>query len=466
MKKVLVVDNHVMMLKFVESLLGKKGYEVRTAEDGIAALDIVKEYKPDVIFVDLVMPYIRGEKLVSILRAFDELKDTRIVILSGIAAEISSDHVDFGADACIAKGPFNKMGEHITGLLNGFESGSISGPVKEVIGTEDVYKRAITTELIAGRRHSDIIIDSISDGILELNKDFRIVYANNAAKTILKVDEKTLITSRFSELCIPQNGKVMEDYFKGIREQKSLDPVVVVRDGLFLEVNIRHIITETDESYIVIMRDVTHLKQELIAKEKLIKEVFHRVKNNLALISSIVNLQIGDTDDEHIRDVLYTLKSRMDSIALVHGQIYKGNDFDYLDFVDFAESLFSSIVYSEIGQGKYVVYNLDLPRANIDIDTAIPLGLIITELISNTIKYGFTGEKGGEITLSGSISGETMSVVYKDNGTAGEEYFSFEHSSLLSLQLLNALCSQIGSEITFKNNGGAEYRFSIPVVKA
>ena len=63
MKKVLVVDNHVMMLKFVESLLGKKGYEVRTAEDGIAALDIVKEYKPDVIFVDLVMPYIRGKNL-------------------------------------------------------------------------------------------------------------------------------------------------------------------------------------------------------------------------------------------------------------------------------------------------------------------------------------------------------------------------------------------------------------------
>ncbi len=465
MKKVLVVDNHVMMLKFVESLLEKKGYEVRTAEDGIAALDIVKEYKPDVIFVDLIMPYIRGEKLVSILREFDELKNSRIVILSGIAAEISSDHLDFGADACIAKGPFNKMGEHITGLLSGFEQGSISGPVKDVIGTEDVYKRAITTELIAGRRHSDIIMDSISDGILELNKDFRIVYANNAAKAILKVDEKTLITSRFSELCLPPNGHVMEEYFKGIREKKPLEPVVVERDGLFFEVNIRHVITETDESYIVIMQDVTHLKKELIAKEKLIKEVFHRVKNNLALISSIVNLQIGDTEDERVRDVLFTLKTRMDSIALVHSQIYKGSDFEYLDLVDFTESLFSSIIYSEISEGKYVVYNLNLSKATIDIDTAIPLGLIITELISNSIKYGFTGEKGGEVTLSGSITGETMSVVYKDNGTADEQYFSFEHSHLLSLQLLNALCAQIGSDITFKNNGGAEYCFSLPVRK-
>ena len=463
MKKVLVVDNHVLMLKFIESLLGKKGFEVRTAEDGIAALDIVKDYKPDVIFVDLIMPYIRGEKLVPILREFEELKESRIVILSGIAAEISSNHLDYGADACIAKGPFNKMGEHILSLIRDLEERRITEPLKEVIGREDVFERAITKELIASRRHSDVIMDSISDGIIELNREFRVVYANLAARNILKVNEKDLISSRFSGLCLSDSREMVETYLEGVKTNGSPNPVTVQREDLFLEITIRHLITETDESYIVILKDVTILKKELIAGEKMIKEVYHRVKNNLALISSIVNLQIGDTEDENVRDVLYTLKSRMDTIALVHSQVYRGNDSEHLDLGEFTDSLLSSLVYSEIAEGFYVTYNLDLEAGRIDIDTAIPFGLVITELVSNSIKYGFTGENKGIITLSGSVSNGVMTVVYKDTGSAEEEYFSFEHSSRMSLQLLQALTSQLGSDILFRKDGGAEYRFSIPV---
>lgn len=463
MKKVLVVDNHVVTLKYLESLLGKEGFEVRTAEDGIIALDIIKEYKPDIIFVDLVMPYIRGEKLVSILRGFDELKNVKIIVLSGIAAETGSNHVEYGADACIAKGPFNRMGTHILKLVRDFVSGKIDNPVKEVIGTEDVYKRAITTELIASRRHTDVIMDSISDGIIELNRKFRVVYANNAAKEILGIDERKLITSYFEDLCISSNSDTVKEYFKGLQDGSSPDSIIVPRKNSFFELTAKHIITENDESYIIILKDVTLLKKELIEKEGMIKEVYHRVKNNLALISSIVNLQIGDTEDENIQTILFDLKNRMDSIALVHSQVYKSKDPESLLFKDFTDDIFGSMVYSETAEGIDLSYSIDVPEVRIDVDTAISLGLVLTELISNSLKYGFAGSSRGKISLSGKLTGERMSLVFKDDGCGDPEYFSFDVSTLLSLQLVQALTMQMGSDTTFTGSGGAMYEFSIPV---
>jgi CheY-like chemotaxis protein len=104
MKKILVVDNHPVMLRFMTQLLTKKGYQVLTAEDGLSALDILKVYTPDIIFVDLVMPRIDGENLCRIIRNKLKLKDVYLVILSGIAVEEARDFAELGANACIGKG--------------------------------------------------------------------------------------------------------------------------------------------------------------------------------------------------------------------------------------------------------------------------------------------------------------------------------------------------------------------------
>lgn len=108
MKKILVVDNHPVMLKFMRNLLEKKGHQVLTASDGLSALDILKTNIPDIIFVDLVMPNISGEKLCRIIRSKPELKEVFLVILSAVAVENETNFLDYGADACIAKGPLTK----------------------------------------------------------------------------------------------------------------------------------------------------------------------------------------------------------------------------------------------------------------------------------------------------------------------------------------------------------------------
>ena len=117
MKKILVVDNDQIMRRFMTKLLEKEGHQVVTAEDGLNALDILKTYTPDIIFVDLVMPNIDGEILCRIIRDMQKFKDTNLVILSAIAAEEQIDFAQMGVNACIAKGPFNEMAQNILVIL-------------------------------------------------------------------------------------------------------------------------------------------------------------------------------------------------------------------------------------------------------------------------------------------------------------------------------------------------------------
>ena len=116
-KKILVVDNDPVILKSMTNLLRKKGHQVKTAEDGLSALDILMTYIPDVMFIDLVMPNINGEQLCRIIRKMPALKDTYAVILSATMAEKSRDFTELGADAFIVKGPLNQMAKHVLAAI-------------------------------------------------------------------------------------------------------------------------------------------------------------------------------------------------------------------------------------------------------------------------------------------------------------------------------------------------------------
>ncbi len=257
MKKVLVVDNHPLMLKFMDNLLTKAGYTVLTAKDGLEALRILQTDIPDVAFVDLVMPNISGDKLCGIIRSLPELKDIYIVILSAIAAEETVDFISMGADACIAKGPFDKMSFHIFDLLDRLKS-KPNSCFKKVKGLEYITKRHITKELLSFRKHLEIILGSMSEGIVEITCDAEIIYVNSAAASLIGIPEENLLASDFADL--------MPDIYK-----KQLETLLKSKNGRTNEINrdltlsindkkiIMNILSVKDEkqTFIVIMKDIT-----------------------------------------------------------------------------------------------------------------------------------------------------------------------------------------------------------------
>ena len=146
--KILAVDNDHLMLRFYNKMLEKHGYDFRTAEDGLSALEIMKSFIPDIILLDMIMPNIDGKKLCKIIRSSSDLKNVKIIFVSAIALEEQHDIEYFDADYLIAKGTFSKMESHIIDTIGSLSDGRAPENDKKIKGTEDQHRRAITKELI------------------------------------------------------------------------------------------------------------------------------------------------------------------------------------------------------------------------------------------------------------------------------------------------------------------------------
>jgi PAS domain S-box-containing protein len=308
MKEILVVDNHPVILKFMANLYEKKGHRVLTASDGLSALEILKTNIPDVIFVDLVMPNINGEKLCRVIRDMPKLKDVFLIILSAIAAEEDVCFTDYGANAWIAKVPFNKMAEHVLTVLDHLDQGRDSDLQGKVIGRDDLYKRQITKELLASKRHFEAMLNNITEGILELTNELKIVYANPAAISIIGVSEEMLLSSDFTKLFHETHHKRIKDLLKDLDDK----PLAITQDSPVelnnkqVSLNIIPVKNHEHSPILVILSDVSRRKQmeaqlqqahKMEAIGTLTGGVAHDFNNILAIILGNTELALDDVPE-------------------------------------------------------------------------------------------------------------------------------------------------------------------------
>ncbi len=469
MQKVLVVDNNPVVLKYMDSFLSKNGYSVKTAENGLVALDLIQDYTPDVIFVDLIMPYIKGELLVSILRENKALSNSSIIILSGIAAEIELDYIAIGADACIAKGPFNSMGKHISFTLDKIRHNGEKRQYKPVVGLEDVFKRTMTEELIIAKQHWEIILESISDYIIELSTDFRIVYINNAALGYLGNNKKNVIASNILTLIHTEWHEKLILYLEQIKNNITTKPIELSKEKECYLITAKYLRSANGDSIVLIIKDISLQKQKeeslnntINEREMMIKEVYHRVKNNLAMVSSIINLQIGESENEEVTDSLNDLRSRIDSISMVHAKLFRGKDLNNINLGEYITDLVGNLIDSLVHDGRTIVPDISVPVVDIDFDKAVPLGIIFTELTTNALKYAFKDQQTGMITITYSERGEEVEIVFADNGTGFPADLSINEAESLGFSLVYSLVLQLNGSISIENNNGAVFKIILP----
>jgi PAS domain S-box-containing protein len=260
--KILVVDNHPVILKFMTSLLQNEGHRVVTAEDGLSALDVLKDFVPHVIFVDLIMPNIGGEKLCRIIRGMPELKETYVAILSGIAADEEMDFARFGANTCIAKGPFRQMARHVLAAVSEASSGSNGRSKGRPLGSETLQPRQVARELLAVKKHFEIVLDSMAEGILEVTRETRIVYANPAALSLIGVPEPELLTTRLADLFEGDDRPRLQSSLETTApaSRHDLDDKAFILRGRQVSVKILPIKDEANKT-IVMLTNVTEQKR-------------------------------------------------------------------------------------------------------------------------------------------------------------------------------------------------------------
>jgi PAS domain S-box-containing protein len=295
-KTILVVDDNRIMRKFMSKLLQGQGHKVFLAENGFEALDSLTSTNPDIIFIDLVMPKIDGRTLCRIIRNMSHLKRCFLVVVSAAAAEIGENYKDFGADACIAKGSFDQMAKHVLAVLELSEEKNET--FLPILGAENIRPRQITRELLSRTRHLESVIDSISDGIIEIYSD-RVVAANPAALFMFNQVFETLIGTSFPNLFHESE----QDQIKRLMADAPIPPPgtvdsVITSGPEKRQVVIRKLPMDTEaDTHLFLITDVTELKKadENIrrTRQRLEEEVARRTAD-LTRTNSILNEEINE----------------------------------------------------------------------------------------------------------------------------------------------------------------------------
>jgi two-component sensor histidine kinase len=208
------------------------------------------------------------------------------------------------------------------------------------------------------------------------------------------------------------------------------------------------------------------IKASLGEKEVLLKEIHHRVKNNLQVVSSMLQLQSRNIKDKETVEMFQESRNRVRSMALVHERLYQSRDLAMVDFAKYIQSLTSYLCRSYGVNTNVIQLKTNLHDVFLGVDTAIPCGLILNELVSNSLKHAFPEGREGEIRIELRSDGnDKFTLMVSDNGIGLLEDLDFRNTESLGLQLVNTLVNQLEGTIELDRRGGTTFKITFAEMK-
>jgi two-component sensor histidine kinase len=203
------------------------------------------------------------------------------------------------------------------------------------------------------------------------------------------------------------------------------------------------------------------IEQSLKEKEVLIKEIHHRVKNNLQIITSMLSLQIGKVNDEKTETILRDAKQRISSIALTHQMLYQKEDLSNINLGEYIERLVRQVEFIMPVSNIELITDIDERMGHLTIDTAVPLGLLVNELLTNAYKHAFPEGVQGKIKISLMEEKDAFVLTVSDNGVGLPEDFETTERKTLGIELVYILAEQLDSAITVDKTKGSSFSLKI-----
>jgi two-component sensor histidine kinase len=205
------------------------------------------------------------------------------------------------------------------------------------------------------------------------------------------------------------------------------------------------------------------LKASLAEKEVLLKEIHHRVKNNLQIISSLLSLQAGYSQDPHLQAMFEDSQHRIQSMALIHEHLYQASNISRIDFGSYVQSLVTQLLESYRHLCPQVALSTEMAEVHLEIDQAIPCGLLVNELVTNSLKHAFPHGRSGDIHIALRADAGQVTLVVQDTGVGLPEGVDLRAAESLGLQLVGALTDQLGGTMTLERQGGTSFRLTFPL---
>jgi two-component sensor histidine kinase len=208
-----------------------------------------------------------------------------------------------------------------------------------------------------------------------------------------------------------------------------------------------------------------NLRNALAEKEVLLKEIHHRVKNNLQIVSGLLQLQAQNIDNPPMVNVLKECQNRVEAMALIHKKLYSSSDFGYIDATDYIERLAISLLGTyQMAPGK-VALEVNLEPLALSLDQAIPCGLIVNELMSNALKYAFPNDRHGKISLGLHQDDDLTVLVIQDDGVGFPPGMDWGNTQSLGLSLVHALATdQLDGSLEVDHSRGTQFTIKFPPV--
>lgn len=203
------------------------------------------------------------------------------------------------------------------------------------------------------------------------------------------------------------------------------------------------------------------IKASLKEKEVLLKEIHHRVKNNLQVISSLLKLQCSSIKDKHTLAIFRESQNRVESMALIHEQLYQSKNLSCIDFADYIRNLVANLFCAYELSANAINFKINVNQVLLDINAAIPCGLIVNELVANSLKYAFSVTQTGKIAINfSSTKDSNFTLFVRDDGVGFPTNVDFKNPETLGVQLVNALTEQLEGEIELKSEHGTEFKIT------
>jgi len=308
------------------------------------------------------------------------------------------------------------------------------------------------------------LIENGNDIITILDIAGTILYASPSIESILGYSSEELLGNNVFDLIHEEDRDSSSRAFDGLIKDASSTAMCECRyrhkDGSwrYLEASGRNLVNDPTVNGIVInSRDITYrtiaeeqIRASLREKETLLKEIHHRVKNNLQIISSLLNLQSNQISDHETQQLFRDSMCRVKSMALIHERLYSSEDLGMVDISGYVKSLTSFLMATVSGNLERISIHQDVDETTLPVDAAVPCGLIINELVTNSMKYAFPNTEHGEIAISfHRLDNRTVRLSVRDNGIGLPEDLDIKNTQSLGMHLIHSLADQLDGKLTF-----------------
>jgi PAS domain S-box-containing protein len=459
--KALILEDNEVDASLMKQYLKRSSFDfkVQWVDSGDAYEKAVRTINPDIIISDYRLKQYTG--LDAIHYRNKQCKDTPLIVVSGqIGEEKAVELIKEGATDFLIK-------ENAATRL----SQAVSRAIRESV--EKQKRKKAESKFKSSEERFRMLFEHSLDGIIIGNPtNGDVITANDAACQMLGYDYSEIKGMSFEEF---MNFNVKEAVNKvEKRDRKGYfrgEVNLICKDGSLLPVemssNILILSGDRQRSY-YILRDISDRKRaeqkirdSLLEKETLLTEIHHRVKNNLAVISAMMEMQVMESENEELRRKLVDSQSRIKSIALTHELLYQEKNFSNIDFDTNIQKLVENIAKT-INTGVSFKFQLDTVRLNIN--QALPCSLMINELITNALKHAFNDEKNAVIEVILKNEGGTIYLSVTDNGIGLPGDFILEEAKTIGFTLIKILAKQLKSQVQLSRENGTQ--FHLQFIKA